>query len=176
MPAVRKDATELYEDAAAAFGAALERLARAYEVDPDRRRDLLQDIHIALWRSFAKFDGRCSLRTWTYRVAHNIATSQITRRRARTPTLVGLDQLASTPSEESSETQADRSRAMERILTLIRTLAPLDRQVILLYLEGEDAATIGDITGLSSSNVATKVHRIKRILSERFHERGRDGQ
>jgi RNA polymerase sigma-70 factor (ECF subfamily) len=176
MPAMRKDATDLYEEADAAFGAALERLARAYEADPDRRRDLLQDIHIALWRSFATFNGRCSLRTWTYRVAHNTATSQITRRRASTPTLVGLDQLASRPSEGHSETQADRSRAMERILTLIRTLAPLDRQVILLYLEGEDAATIGDVTGLSSSNVATKVHRIKRILSQRFHEGGPHGR
>ena len=126
MPAIRKDATDLYEEAAAAFGGALERLARAYEAEPDRRRDLLQDIHIALWRSFAKFDGRCSLRTWIYRVAHNTATSQITRRRASTPTLVGLDQLASMSSEEDSETQADRSRTMERILTLIRTLAPLD--------------------------------------------------
>ena len=117
MPAIRKDATDLYEEADAAFGAALERLARAYEADPDRRRDLLQDIHIALWRSVAKFNGRCSLRTWTYRVAHNTATSQITRRRASTPTLVGLDQLASMPSEGDSETQAGRSRAMERILT-----------------------------------------------------------
>jgi RNA polymerase sigma-70 factor (ECF subfamily) len=80
------------------------------------------------------------------------------------------------PGEGNSETQADRSRAMERILALIRTLTPLDQQVILLYLEGEDATTIGDVTGLSSSNVATKIHRIKRILSQRFHEGGRDGQ
>jgi RNA polymerase sigma-70 factor (ECF subfamily) len=176
MPAIRKDAAELYEEAAAAFGAAIERLARAYEADPDRRRDLLQDIHIALWRSFATFDGGCSLRTWIYRVAHNTAISQITRRRAATPTLVGLDELESKPSEGNSETLADRSQAMERIVALIRTLAPLDRQVILLYLEGEDAATIGDVTGLSASNIFTKIHRIKKILSRRFHEGGRHGQ
>jgi DNA-directed RNA polymerase specialized sigma24 family protein len=45
-------------------------LVRGYEADPGRRQDLLQDIHIALWRSFAVFDERCSLRTWVYRVAH----------------------------------------------------------------------------------------------------------
>jgi len=176
MPAIRKDAADLYEEAAAAFGAAIERLARAYEKDPDRRRDLLQDIHIGLWRSFARFDGRCSLRTWIYRVAHNTAISQITRRRAATPALVGLDQLESMPSEGNTETVADRSQAMERIDTLIHMLAPLDRQVILLYLEGEDATTIGDVTGLSSSNIATKIHRIKKILSQRFHEGGRHGR
>ena len=60
-----------YRDAAAGFGPALDRLACAYEADPDIRRDLLQDIHLALWRSFANFDGRCSLRTWVYRIAHN---------------------------------------------------------------------------------------------------------
>jgi len=176
MPATRKDAADLYEEAATAFGPALERLARAYEADPDRRRDVLQEIHIALWRSFANFDGRCSLRTWIYRVAHNTAISQVIRRQASTPTLVGLDQLASMPVDGNGEVDADRRRSMERILTLIRTLAPLERQVILLYLEGEDAATIGDVTGLTASNVATKVHRIKRILSQRFREEGRHGE
>src|SRR6476660_3897933 len=87
----------LYAEAAAMFGPALERLARAYEPDADRRLDLLQEIHLALWRSFASFDGRCSLRTWVYRVAHNVATSQASRRRSRAPTLVGLDELESQP-------------------------------------------------------------------------------
>jgi RNA polymerase sigma-70 factor (ECF subfamily) len=64
---------ELYEQAAAAYGAALERLARAYEAEPESRRDLMQDIHVALWRSFELFDSRCSIRTWVYRVAHNTA-------------------------------------------------------------------------------------------------------
>src|SRR5690606_7828832 len=53
-----------YLEAAAAHGGALQRLARATEADPERRRDLLQDMHVALWRSFAAYDGRCSVRTW----------------------------------------------------------------------------------------------------------------
>ena len=84
-----------YAEAATAFGAALERLARAYESDADRRLDLLQEIHVALWRSFAAFDGRCSVRTWVYRVAHNVATSQVVRRRRRAQTFVALDELDS---------------------------------------------------------------------------------
>ena len=66
-----------YAAAADEFGPALERLAGAYERDPDKCRDLLQEIHVALWRSLARFDGRCSLRTWVYRVAHNTATSKV---------------------------------------------------------------------------------------------------
>jgi len=165
--AVGQDA--LYEQAASGYGAAIERLARAYEPDADKRRDLVQDIHVAIWRSFANFDGRCSLRTWVYRVAHNVVTSQVLRRRGKTPALVSLDALASTADDHDGERAADRHLALERLLALVQTLEPLDRRVILLYLEDIDAASIGEITGLSAGNVATKIHRIKQILSRRFH-------
>ena len=73
--------SSVYEEAAEQYGSALERLARAYEADAEARRDLLQDIHLQLWRSFEKFDERCSLRTWVYRVAHNVATGHVVRQR-----------------------------------------------------------------------------------------------
>ena len=166
--AVGQDA--LYEQAASGYGAAIERLARAYEPDADKRRDLVQDIHVAIWRSFAGFNGRCSLRTWVYRVAHNVVTSQILRRRGNGPALVSLDTLASMADDHDGERAADRHLALERLLALVQTLEPLDRRVILLYLEDIDAASIGEITGLSAGNVATKIHRIKQILSRRFHQ------
>jgi len=158
----------LYAEAAATFGPALQRLARAYEPDADRRLDLLQEIHVALWRSFASFDGACSLRTWVYRVAHNVAVSQVIRRKSKAHTLVGLDELETMPDSVDHEQMLDDRRALDRMMALIQQLDPLDRQVTLLYLEGLDAASIGDITGLSAGNVATKVHRVKKVLAERF--------
>jgi RNA polymerase sigma-70 factor (ECF subfamily) len=83
VAAAKNSPDELYQQVAAEYGAALERLAYAYEGDSDRRRDLLQEIHFQLWRSFQKFDSRCSLRTWTYRVAHNVATSHVVRQRRK---------------------------------------------------------------------------------------------
>ena len=161
----------MYEQTAANYGAALERLARAYEPDPDRRRDLLQEIYLALWRSFAGFDGRCSLRTWVYRIAHNTATSLVLRRRGRAPMLVGLDELE-VQADDDTHAIVDERQAMTRLQRLIHRLQPIDRQIILLYLEDLDAASIGEITGISAGNVATKVHRIKAILKRRFHEAG----
>ena len=161
----------LYAEAAAEFGAAVERLARGYERDPDKRRDLLQEIHVALWRSLGRFDGRCSLRTWVYRVGHNTATSHAIRANARRPTFVAADEtLESIADTSDSEGAFDRQRAIDRLYELIRALKPPDRQVMLLYLEDVNAATIAEITGLSPSNVATKVHRIKQLLVRRFHE------
>jgi len=171
MAAAESTQDELYQQAADAYGPALERLARSYEADPEIRRDLLQEIHIGLWRSIEAFDGRCSLRTWVYRVAHNIASSHVMRqRRHNSRILVALEELENMPDQPVAP-DADRREAMERLAALIRQLKPLDRQVILSYLEGMDAASIGEITGLSPGNVATKIHRIKAILARRFQER-----
>ena len=162
----------LYEEAAAAFGPALDRLARAYELDPDARRDLLQEIHLQLWRSFAQFDRRCSVRTWVYRVAHNIATKHVIRQRRLRMHLAGIEEIETMPAGESNELQLGQAQALERLGQLIRRLKPLDRQIIVSYLEGMDAASIAEITGLSAPNVAMKIHRIKEILKRWFGEGG----
>jgi RNA polymerase sigma-70 factor (ECF subfamily) len=164
---------DLYREAAASYGAALGRLAQAYEADPEIRRDLLQEIHIALWRSFEGFDARCSLRTWVYRVAHNTATSHVIRqRRHNALSFVALEEVESLPDRNERERSTDRLKALERLLKLVQRLKPLDRQVMLSYLEGMDATSIGEVTGISPGNVATKIHRIKNILARRFLKGG----
>lgn len=165
----------LYADAIDQYGAALNRLVRAYEADPEKRRDLGQDIHFQLWRSFQRYDTRCSLRTWVYRVAHNVGASHILRERRIFSRLVNLEQLESLSSEDRTQS-LDQRRNLERLEALIQRLKPLDRQIILLYLEDTDAASIGNITGLSSANVAMKIHRIKKVLARQFQEGGDHAQ
>ena len=162
------ESDRLYSDAAEKYGSALERLARAYEADNDKRRDLLQEIHFQLWRSFQRFDARCSLRTWVYRVAHNVAASHVIREQRTFARLVNLEELERLPDRASPT--ADHRMNLERLSALIQKLKPLDRQVIVSYLEDMDAAAIGEITGLSPASVAMRVHRIKNILARWFHE------
>jgi RNA polymerase sigma-70 factor, ECF subfamily len=161
---------DLYRDAADKYGSSLERLASAYEADPDKRRDLSQDIHFQLWRSFQRYDARCSLRTWVYRVAHHVAASHVLRERRVFSNLVSLEELEMIPDKEQGQFAADQRRNLERLSMLIRQLKPLDRQVIISYLEDMDAVSIGEITGLSPGNVAMRIHRIKNILAQRFHQ------
>jgi RNA polymerase sigma-70 factor (ECF subfamily) len=163
---------ELYRDAADKYGASLQRLVSAYEADPEKRRDLSQDIHFQLWRSFQRYDARCSLRTWVYRVAHYVAASHVLRERRIFSNLVSLEELEMLPDKDQGQAAADQRRNLERLSVLIQKLKPLDRQVIVSYLEGMDAVSIGEITGLSPGNVAMKIHRIKNILARRFHEGG----
>lgn len=160
----------MYEQAAQAHGAALDRLARAYEFDHDARGDLLQEIHLQLWRSFARFDSRCSLRTWVYRVAHNVATSHVVRQHRLRDRLVSVEAMETMPDTHQAERAASQAEALSRLSDLIQRLKPLDRQIIVSYLEGLDAAATAEITGLSSANVAVKVHRIKAILKRWFDE------
>jgi RNA polymerase sigma-70 factor (ECF subfamily) len=165
----RFDPDGLYQEAVGTYGPALVRLARGYEADPDRRRDLLQEIHLQLWRSFSQFDARCSLRTWIYRVAHNCARSHVARESRIYSKLVDLGQLADAASYQGdTETAIDRENSLDKLLLLIQKLKPADRQVILLYLEGLDAASIGEVTGISPAHVAVKIGRIKSILARWF--------
>ena len=164
-----EQADELYSAAVAEFGPALDRLTRAYEAEADARGDLLQEIHIQLWRSFRQFDGRCSVRTWVYRVAHNVAIRHVMRQRRVQKNLVSLEEAG---DAGAFEPDLSRASALERLSALIQHLKPLDRQIIVLYLEGVDAATTGEVTGLSPANVAMKIHRIKNILKRWFEEGG----
>ena len=164
---------DLYRDAAEKYGASLDRLASAYEVDPDRRRDLSQDIHFQLWRSFQRYDARCSLRTWVYRIAHNVAASYVMRERRNFFTLVSLEELEMLPDKADGQLAANQRINLERLSALIQQLKPLDRQIIVSYLEDLDAVSIGEITGLSSANVAMRIHRIKNVLARRFREGGK---
>jgi RNA polymerase sigma-70 factor (ECF subfamily) len=174
VPEVAQSQDDLFEETVALYGDSLERLARAYEADREARRDLLQDLHIALWRSFAGFDNRCSLRTWVYRVAHNTAASHVSRQiRTKKLTLIGLDELTELPDRAEDR---DRRQSLDRLFGLIQKLKPLDRQVMLAYLEGMDAVSMAEITGLSARNVATKIHRIKNVLARQFREGEHDGQ
>ena len=159
---------EQYLLAAKAFGPGLERLSKAYEADPDLRRDLLQDIHVALWRSLATFDARCSLRTWVYRVAHNVGASHIVRRRAHLSKLITLDDLDWPSANPTPEEAVGASQAQRRLMDTVQRLKPPDRQVMLLYLEDFEASAIAEVTGLSAGAVATRIYRVKALLSAAF--------
>ncbi len=161
----------MYAQAAADYGAALDRLARAYELDSELRRDLLQEIHMQLWSSFAQFDGRCSLRTWVYRISHNVATRHVIRQSRTRSRLVSIENIDQIAGDEGGEMAANQAQALARLEELIQRLKPLDRQIIVSYLEGLDAQAISEIAGLSAGNVAMKIHRIKSVLKRWFGER-----
>src|SRR5215212_4425280 len=105
-----------------------------------------------------KHEERCSLRTWIYRVAHNTAASHVVReQRVSLRKCVGLDELDSEPAGTAIAVP-DRKLDLERLMELVHQLNPFARQLMLLYLEGMDAESIGEVTGLSTGNVRVQMH------------------
>ncbi len=145
---------------------ALKRLCAGYEFDPDRQRDLLQEILLVVWRALPSFRGKSSLRTWMYRVAHNVAATHSSRS-AREPALKGAGRPEDLSTvEHNPEVDVDRHRTLVRLRTAIRQLGSLDRQIILLFLEELPQQEIAEITGLSRDNISTRVHRVKSTLAQ----------
>ena len=162
-----EQAEQLYREAGEKFAPAIARLSRAVERDAEKARDLEQEMHCALWTSLSRFDGRCALKTWVYRVAHNVAADHIAKA-VRGPKKVPLEEIDTLPVPSNAESKAAEAHAMARVAELIRQLAPIDAQVIVLWLEGESATDISDVTGLSANAVNVRVHRIKSLLADQF--------
>jgi RNA polymerase sigma-70 factor (ECF subfamily) len=141
----------------------LYKVCNVYCGTPDDREDLAQEILVELWRSFGSFDGRCLFSTWMYRVALNTAISFNRRKfsRQRHLTLSEDRVLASVPARESEPAEV-------RILyELIEGLDPFNKALLLLYLDGNSYQEISEVLGISVTNVATKLNRLKEALKQK---------
>jgi RNA polymerase sigma factor (sigma-70 family) len=129
------------------------------------RNDLTQEICVQLWRSFGSYDqGRARFSTWMYRIALNVAISRLRRDQkslvSRTESL-HEQHLETIASDEPISEENDR---LTMLYALIGRLDALNRALILLYLEDRTYAEIADILGITETNVATKINRIKQKL------------
>lgn len=139
----------------------LYKVAYLYCANEADRQDLVQDILIQLWRSFGRFDGRSKFSTWMYRVALNVAISWRRGLRRQGQNAVPLTDAA---LEHRLIKERPEEPPMEiRLLLgeLLQKLGELDRALVLLYLEGHNHDAISEILGISNTNVATRMSRIK---------------
>lgn len=117
--------------------------------------DLYQEVVINLWKAYPKFRNECKISTWIYRIALNTCISFI-RKEKNIPEIVTLSQIADR-IEETDETQV----MLKRLYSMINRLGQLEKSIVLLYLEDKSYEEIAEITGLTLTNVATKLSWIK---------------
>lgn len=145
------------------------KVAAVYARGAEDRRDLEQEISTQLWRSFGRYDAsRGKFSTWMYRIALNVAISQA---RIRHRDGAGRFEPLEQHHLESigGGTEIDEPDARIRTLyAVIASLDPLNRALILLYLEDRSHADIADVLGISETNVATKISRVKQTLRGRL--------
>lgn len=141
----------------------LVRVANAYCRNPADRDDLVQDIVVQLWRAHPRFDGRASFSTWAYRIAVNVAISfcrtQTRKRRDVVQTEpAAFDRLAAFVDEADDQ--------LTQVRAWIDGLDEMNRALMVLYLDDRPYAEIAEILGISETNVATKIARIKQKLKQ----------
>ena len=139
------------------------KVASSYASSVEDRADLAQEITAQLWRAFPAYDPQRSFSTWMYRIALNVAISQYriaARDRRHT---IALDESLHDLADDSTHADVDEVGVRE-LQSVIARLDPLNRALLVLYLEERSTREIADILGISDSNVTTKLSRLRQRL------------
>lgn len=156
-----------------AFSALLQRhrgivfkVANTYARLAEDRDDLAQEIAARLWHAYPKYDPARSFSTWMYRVALNVAISHVREQTMR-------DRHDAVPLDEGMHDLADaggvdheRDQHIRLLQGFIQRQPPLERALLLLYLEDRPQREIAEILGLTENNVSTKIGRLKQRIRD----------
>ncbi len=131
-----------------------------YANNLEDRKDLFQEISFQLWKSFRSFRNESKFSTWLYRVSLNTAITHIRKRRKISFT--SLEEMDYVLVDSSNPSDDD----IQNLYQSISKLTKVDRAIILLYLEEKSYEEIGDILGITISNVGVRINRIKSKLEK----------
>lgn len=134
------------------------KISRFYTKVEQDREDLINDITFELWKSFRSFSGKSSISTWIYRVALNTAMNY-NRKKKTTKLFSSVNEFKCGPLEWLDE--QDDPEQSEILYKCIEELNEMNKAIILLYLDGNSHDDISEITGISKTNVSTRIGRIK---------------
>jgi RNA polymerase sigma-70 factor (ECF subfamily) len=162
--AAEAGAGERFSDLLEAHRRIVFKVANTYCWHAEDRADLSQEIVAQLWRAFSAYDPTRPFSTWMYRIALNVAISSLRRRRQETRTVPLDEAVHDIADHRRHDPDADeRTRALYRV---IDRLEPLNRALLLLYLDERSYREIAEILGISETNVATKLNRLKARIRE----------
>jgi RNA polymerase sigma factor (sigma-70 family) len=141
------------------------KVCNAYCPNKNYREDLVQEIIYQLWKSFDGFDDNYKFTTWMYRVALNVAISFYRKEKRSNKTIALEERLIEI---EEGEENVETEKNIQRLQQFINELKELDRALMILYLEQKNYKEIAEIIGITETNVATKISRIKEKLKQKF--------
>jgi RNA polymerase sigma factor (sigma-70 family) len=138
------------------------KVARIYAYNSHDRDDLAQEIAVQLWRAFPRYDTARRFSTWAYRVALNVAISWVREEAPRRRRSVAYEEQLHEPAVSEDLDASDGDRILR---VFIETQSPLDRALLLLYLEERPYAEISEILGITTTNLTTRISRLKERLT-----------
>ena len=144
------------------------KIAHSFARNAEDWKDLTQEIILQLWKSYPRFDPRSKFSTWMYRVGLNVAITAYRRERRRTNTVVPMEEVVVEPAAQTEQTGLDSHVA--ELYRIIGRLDELNRALMLLYLDDMSYRDIASALGISETNVATKIGRLKLKIKEQFNK------
>jgi RNA polymerase sigma-70 factor (ECF subfamily) len=142
------------------------KVANAWCQDADDKKDLVQEIILQIWRSFDKYNEQYQYSTWIYRIALNVSISFFRKENNRKTVRTADAGMVVDFSDTAYDTETEHK--LNLLQQFIAQLKELDKALMLLYLEEKSHKEMAEITGLSETNVATRISRIKTILKQKF--------
>jgi RNA polymerase sigma-70 factor (ECF subfamily) len=142
------------------------KVVHSYCPERAEQEDLAQEIILQLLKSYPRFDHGVKVTTWMYRVALNVAISHYRQLQTRQQHLAPMPEKLVSVAETGDE---DLSEEVVQLRAFIQALPPLNRALMLMYLDGHSHAEIAAALGISTSNVGTKITRIKQQLKKHFN-------
>ncbi len=146
------------------------KISHAYCKDAEDRKDLIQEIIAQVWKSFPQYNIAYKLSTWIYRISLNTAISLYRKEYRRKSSLALEDAAGVHPNLiiTGIETQAEEDENIRLLYQFISQLHVLEKALMILYLDGNTYAEIAEVLGITETNVATKLSRIKQKLKVKF--------
>jgi len=145
----------------------IHKVANMFCKSQEDKDDLVQEIMTQLWSSFEKYDDAYKLGTWMYRVSLNIAISFYRKKQTQEQYFMPLDEKLDIISNDENENEVETNN-LELLEKFISKLKEFDKALMLLYLEKKSHQEISEILGITTSNVSTKIARIKEGLKQQF--------
>jgi len=142
------------------------KVCNAYCHDFEDRKDLVQEVIIQLWQSFGKYDNKYKLSTWMYRIALNTAISHYRTDRKRKSNTISINENLIDFPDENDSPELDSNVA--QLYEFINQFDELNKALMILYLDNNSYKDIADVLGITETNVATKINRIKQQLKKQF--------
>ena len=147
------------------------KIVNSYCRNKEDRKDLEQEIIIQLWNSFDNYNPEYNYSTWMYRIALNVAISFYRKEKKWYAKNDFYDEASVISIEDDNEGSYEMDQNIKLLQEFINELNELNKALMLLYLEEKSYEDISEILGISKTNVATKIGRIKLKLKEKFQKR-----
>lgn len=160
---------QLFRDVSKNCSGLISRIALSYEADPALRRELVQDIMLAVWLALPSFRGQSTLRAFVASIAQKRSISHVTKR-VREPRQVELpgDLVARNPAPDEIALQNDMKK---HLVESIQQLPLPQREAIVLSLEGFSYGEMADMLGVSANAVMLRCQRAKTTLKSMMEKK-----